>query len=89
MQIPSKDTRQPTRFVSFVVLRKWKKIYRRKRVFERKIKNFSYKNTLPPRKLLPARLSSEAMSAYRATKPKAWETVRKCLAIIYEHILIF
>ena len=63
------------------------KIYRRQRVFERKIENFSFKNTLPPKKRLPERLSSEAMSAYRATKPKAWETVRKYLAIIYKHVL--
>ena len=56
--------------------------------FERKIFNFYQKNNFGPIDFLLARLSSEAMSAYRATKPKAWETVRKKVAIIYEHVLM-
>ncbi len=39
------------------------KIYWRERVVERKIENFSFKNTRPPKKPFPARLSSAARNS--------------------------
>ena len=53
-----------------------KDFLRPKLFFLIKIFNFYQKNNFPPIDFLPARFSSEAMSAFRAIKPKAGETVR-------------
>ena len=64
------------------------KIYRTEVVFLIKIENFYQKNNFSPKKTFGARLSSVAMSAFSAIKPKAWETVREKDAFIYFAFLI-
>ena len=53
-----------------------------KLLFLIKIENFYQKTTTSLQEILPERLLSVAMSANRATKPKAWKTVRCAYPVI-------